>query len=384
MKKYFQTIAWLTMLSACLLGCGKQESDILPNIGGSTSLPYDVSKNEAANSSEVTGIQHVTQELSEKLRIDAEAVIPKEKQYSEYTLKMVDCDPDRLFILFCPEGYGSYTMEARGNCTVYDESGGKQLVIYEDSIEYRTYNFKTEERPMQDLETLMYYHTVEHPNAVPHDLSFMSVEEMEKFGRNFLTRLGIAWEPKLFRSVTLSGGEIMDFQQELFGDGGSYVQLGIPPTNLTVAEDTCYLQFNFVWDGIPLIGFDEPTAFSYEDYGASPVAGASIMLNGDGIQTCTVSFPCVVESASDSQSILNMDEAIALLKDKYDLQILDVPREIVDIWMEYIPVKRDRTWILTPYWCFRQVGEKAVNSRSYFGSGDRFNAITGKDLTYGG
>ena len=79
-----------------------------------------------------------------------------------------------------------------------------------------------------------------------------------------------------------------------------------------------------------------------------------------------------------------MEEAIALLKDKYDLQILDVPRKIADIWMEYIPVKRDEEWVLTPYWYFRQVDEKTTGSRSYFGSANRFNAITGKDLTYGG
>lgn len=357
---------------------------MLPNIGRNTNSTYDISKEKTANSSEVISIQHITKELNENLCIDAQAVIPEEKQYSTYTLKMVDCDPERLFTLFCPEGHGSYTMEDRSNCIVYDESSGKQLVIYEDSIDYRTYNFKTEDRPMQDLETLMYYHTVEHPNAVPHDLSFMSVEEMKKFGGDLLTQLGIAWEPKLFRSVTLSGREIMDFQQELFGDSGTYVQLGIPPTSLTAAEDTCYLQFNFAWDGIPLIGFDEPPASSYEDFGASPVAKATIMLNDDGVQSITVSSPCSIETASDAQSILYMDEAIVLLKDKYNLQILDVPRKIVDIWMEYIPVKRDGEWVLTPYWYFRQVNEKAIDSRNYFGSADRFNAITGKDLTYGG
>ncbi len=384
MKKIFQTIAWLTMLSVCLIGCGKQESDRLPDVGRNTDTSCGVSEKETANSCETSNIQHVSQELCDNLYIDASAVIPDKNQYSTYTLKMVDCDPERLFNLFCPEGHGSYTRENRSNCIVYDESSGKQLVVYEDSIYFRTYNFESEERPTQDLETLMYYHTLEHPDAVPHDLSFMSAEEMQEFGRDLLTQLGIAWEPILFRSVTLSSREVMDFQQELFGEGGTYVQLGITPINLTAAEDVCYLQFNFAWDEIPLIGFDEPIASSYENFGASPAVKATIMLNGEGIQTCTVSFPCTIEASSDPQPILKMEQAIALLKDKYDLQILDAPRKIEDIWVEYIPVKQDDELVLTPYWFFRQVNEKVTGSRSDFGSADRFNAITGKDLTYGG
>lgn len=386
MKKLIQTVICVALTCVSLFGCGNQNTD---GVVANRELKEDAASNgngmsEAAPPEGVPGTQHVTRKLCDNFYIDAEAVIPDKNQYSTYTLKMVDCDPELLFNLFCPEGHDSYTMENHSNYIVYDESGGKQLVIYEDSIYYRTYNFKMEDPSIQDLDTLMYYHTVEHPNAVPHNLSFMSVEEMEEFGRNLLAQMGIVWESKLFRSVTLSGREIMDFQKELFGEGGTYAQLGITPTNLTAAEDTCYLQFNFAWDGIPLIGFDEPTASSYENFGASPDVKATIMLNDNGIQTCTVSFPCTIEITSNPQPILNMEEAIALLKDKYDLQILGTPREIADIWMEYIPVKRDEEWVLTPYWYFRQVDEKVIGSRSYFGSADRFNAITGKDLTYGG
>ena len=52
--------------------------------------------------------------------------------------------------------------------------------------------------------------------------------------------------------------------------------------------------------------------------------------------------------------------------------------------MEYIPVKREEKVILPPYWCFREINEMKENSLNYFGSAERFNAITGKDLNYGG
>ena len=57
--------------------------------------------------------QHLFQELDENVRMDAEVIIPEKEAYSTYTLKRVDSDPDRLFGIFCPEGYGSYTIDDR-------------------------------------------------------------------------------------------------------------------------------------------------------------------------------------------------------------------------------------------------------------------------------
>lgn len=402
MKKHIQTAACAALVCVCLLGCGKQEPEEPAtnlDVRETTAVSHveipDAGETAAASHAESTntretvasGTRHVAQELCDNLYIDAEAVIPGKDQYRTCTLKMVDSDPDRLFDLFCPEGHGNYTAEEHDYYTVYNESSGKQLVVYEDVmnvISYTTYNFKTEERPLHELKYLMYYHTMEHPNAAPHDLSFMSVEEMEGFGRDFLTRLGISWEPKLFRSVTLSGSEIMDFQQELFGDGGTYVSLGITPTDLTAAKDACYLQFNFAWDGIPLNGFDEPVASSHENFGAAADAKATILLNADGIQACEISLPCAVETVSDPRPILSLEEATALLKEKYDLLILPDEQQILDIWMEYIPVKQDEKWILTPYWCFVVTDERTTGARNSFGYANRFNAFTGEDLAYGG
>lgn len=379
MRKNIKIAVSAALICVCFLGCVKQKPDI----------SFDVRETTAAgitNSGETTvpSTQHVTRELSENLFIDTEAVIPEKNEYSTYTLKMVDCDPDRLFNLFCPEGYGSYTKEDRGNCIVYDESTGKRLVVYEkyqNEIRYTTYNFKTEERPMQDVETLMYYHSLVYPHTEPHDLSFMNVEEMKAYGNDVLIQLGISWEPMLLRCVTLSGQELLDFQEELFGNGNN--ELFMTPTALTETTDTCYLQFNFAFDGIPLIGSEEPNVSSYEEFFPMEVT-ATIMFNADGIQSCTVSCPCTIEATSDPQQILNLEGAITLLKDKYDLQILYEPLKFTDIWMEYIPVKRDEAWVLTPYWCLRQINEESKGSLSYFGNAQRFNAITGKDLTYGG
>ena len=153
---------------------------------------------------------------------------------------------------------------------------------------------------------------------------------------------------------------------------------------MTEATDTCYLQFNFAYDGIPLLGFEEPAAVSYVNSIATRNANATIMFNADGIQTCTVSYPCTIVQASDPQPILDLEEAIALLQDKYDLQIIRVPLDFTNIWMEYIPIKQDEEVALTPYWCFLKIDKNALDFPNYFGDADRFNSITGKDLAYGG
>lgn len=273
MKKQITLATCVVLICTCLFGCGNRQpgradSDIVKN-----TMAYGINAKETINPGNETRIQHITRELGGNLFLDADVMIPVKNEYSTYTLKMVDCSPDRLFDLFCPEGHGSFTPENHATCIVYHESSGKRLVVYEDMIDYSTYNFSTEERPMQDVGTLMYYYSLDYPQAVPHDLSFMNVEDMETFGRDLLTRLGISWEPKLLRCVTLSGQEILDFQEDLLVNGdNAYLRT---PTTLTEATDTCYLQFDFTYDGISLIGLEEPTAFSDENFDSSPQVYAS-------------------------------------------------------------------------------------------------------------
>lgn len=243
---------------------------------------------------------------------------------------------------------------------------------------------------MADVNTLMYYFTQKHSQAEPHDLPFMTVAEMEYFCKDIFNQLGIAFEPELQSCVTLTYQEIMDFQQELFGNEGSYVELGITPTNLTTATDTCYLEFSFTYDGVPLLGSDEPGVASAINMMPSPSVTATVMINADGIQDFDVYFPCTIESESQPQTILPLDEAVAALKDKYALEIHTSTQEFSNIWLEYIPIVTEDSMVLTPYWCFvtRSMSEENSDGTGIwhqeYAAAERFNAITGKDLTYGG
>lgn len=378
MKRYIYLALCATLISACLVGCGKQDSEDVIATNG-------ITETVSATETVTPQTQHITQEICDNLTIDADAVIPAKKQYGTYTLKMVDCTPERLFSIFDPEGTGSYETADHSSpgypYYVYTKSDGRKIVVQNNIIQYSSYNIDMGDHPMQEVANLMYYYTQEHPNAELHDLSFMTVAEMEVYGRNVLTELGIAWDMELTQCVTLSGQEILDFQSEMFTDS-SYTEFGTPMT-LAEAEDTCYMVFSFGYDGLPLLGSDEPKVKSAVSMMPTPSAKAVLMFNANGIQDSTVFFPCVVEPISEQQTVFSMDEAIAALKAKYDLEILFGSQVITDIWMEYIPVMRDQNWALVPYWCFVSTDEELMDVPGY-GSADRFNALTGEDLAYGG
>lgn len=398
MRKFLQSAAIAVLILACLLGCGKTEQGT-PAVKTETNkvtVPSNtlatapvVPETDPATAPKEVNTQHLFQELAENVRVNAEMTLPEKEAYSTYTLKRVDCDPDRLFGIFSPEGYGSYTTDERSSLR-YFESSGKKLVVRDNSISYSAYNIDWGENPMQDVHTLMYYYTENHPQAEPHDLSFMTVAEMEHFCRDILSKLGIAFEPELLKCATLTGQEIMDFQQELFGSGGIYAENGFTPTNLTAATDTCYLEFSFSYDGLPLLGSEEPGVASAVSMMPTPSVTATMMINADGLQKCDVYFPCTIESESQPQTILTPDEAVTALKDKYDLEIHTSTIEFSNVWLEYMPVVKEDSVTLTPYWCFvtrRMLEENSDGAGTWqtkYANAERFNAITGKDLAYGG
>lgn len=387
MKKYIQAVAFSTLLSLFFIGCGSKNAGIpVPELNNQESSAPTSMVSDVTGDGEtiVSSTQHITQEICENRIIDAEVVIPGKTQFSTYTLKRVDGDPDRLFDIFCPEDHGGYIQETvdYSNDIVYRESSGKVLVVRDDAISYSAYDVDSGETPMQEVGNLMYYYTQEHPQTQPHDLSFMTVAEMEKFARSVLDQLGIEWHAELLNCVTLDGSEILAFQKEMFSKS-IYTEFGFPMV-LTEAEDTCYLELIFSYDEVPLFGPEEPRASFVEDVFPPTPAKATILFNADGIQKIDVNCACIVEIASAPQKILSVEDAIACLKAKFDLAIQFGMLKITDIWLEYIPVKQEQTLVLTPYWCFKGIDEERQNIPGYLGNGERFNAITGKDLAYGG
>ncbi len=387
MRPYRTMWAWILAGCICLSGCAQFNSDTLSTeVEGSIaqSLPlFSTPKESNPENGDVS--YHMSQVLCENLTIDADVTFPPQTEYTAYQLKNIDRTPGRLMDIFCPDGHGSFTLQAPSypgeTNLVYSGGAGETLVVSDTAIQYRAYGYGTDS-PMQEIANLMYYYTTEHPDAQPHDLSFMTVTEMEAFGLNILNQLGTSWEPVLSKCVALSGQEILDFQEEMFA--GSTYGATYTPEKLAEADDTCYLEFTFSCDGIPILNRDEPSISSYSGTLATSDASASLLLNAQGIQDITVLSPYTVSPSGEPQPILTLEAAIACLQEEYSENVPFESLTVTDIWLEYIPFTLDHTMRMEPYWCFAQIDETRVGYMGYRGNADRIHAISGTNLAYGG
>ena len=379
MKKFSICMSLLLTSALLISGCAKQHAEIsTPSAEIPTHTAELVSKPEASNVS--TPPQHITREISEYLAIDADVTLPAQSQYRSYTLKTVDTDADRLFDILSPEGHSALSQTQRGDHTTYRTDDGKQLSVYDFSdISYHAYDFGGED-PQQIVRNIFYYYDLAHPQAVGHDLSFLKVADMEQYGQHLLSELGVTLEPKLEKCITLSGDEILHYQQELLEE---QTNSGISPA-LSEAADTCYLEFSFSYDGLPLLGLNEPTISTDGTWGPNPDASATVILNADGIQDFEVRYPCIPENASEPQPVLSLENAITKLAGEYEAHTHYGQTTVTNIWMEYIPMNRNGAVVLTPYWCFASIDASLKDQPGYLGNADRINAFTGENLAYGG
>lgn len=379
MKKFSICVSLLLTSALLVSGCAKQQSEApAPSTELLTQIAEPISNPETPDIS--TSPQHITREISESLSIDADVTLPAQSQYRSYTLKTVDTDADRLFDIFSPEGHSSLAQTQRSSHTTYRTDDNKQLSVYDFSdISYHAYDFGGEE-PQQIVRNIFYYYDLAHPQADGHDLSFLKVADMEQYGQHLLSELGVTLEPKLEKCITLSGDEILCYQEKLLKE---QTNSGISPA-LSEAADTCYLEFSFSYDGLPLLNLNEPTISTDGTWGPNPDASATMIINADGIQDFEVRYPCIPENASDPQPVLSLEDAITKLAGEYEAHTHYGQTTITDIWMEYIPMNRDGAVVLTPYWCFASIDASLKDQPGYLGNADRINAFTGENLAYGG
>ena len=224
--------------------------------------------------------------------------------------------------------------------------------------------------PESETATLLYYYTQEHPDAHPHDLSFLTAAELEQEAESLFQKLGMAFQPELLHFVTLSGQEVLDFQEEMYRKP-FYTEMGTP-FQLTDAEDTCYLEFTFSMEEIPIFGPKEH-GVSYIDGVFPPIpVSASLLITAEGIQRFNMNYACTAVKGED-KPLLTPEAAAQALKEQYALEIHFGEIVFDRVYLQYIPVMEGDQFVLKPYWCFDSAD-----------LAERINALTGEDISYGG
>jgi hypothetical protein len=199
--------------------------------------------------------------------------------------------------------------------------------------------------------------------------------------------------------VAMSHTDLAAYQAELMKDEGyaAFVDLGKTARldQLGETDDAYYIQFSFSRASVPLFDqWHEQSPMSAGDVVPPVSTYAEILLTGGGIRGfALVGAYADAGNPPEVRPLLGVEEMLAIVAEKYSLQIVTDPFTITRIYLEYLPLYAKDTLqfgtelTLTPYWCFEfsttftnDAGLPVTNTAG----ADRFNAFTGEDYAYGG
>ena len=275
---------------------------------------------------------------------------------------------------------------AEGDYMIKSEAGN-EVIKYSKLL---SYNSGDKNQNAEILELLKRYAEVNGHYAAS-DISFMDSQTAVNFGKQIITQCGINLTPVLETCQALTHEQIMGWQQRLINDPDSYYNIfgkTMILSNLTEKDDVYFLRFNFEYNGIRILNFNTPNV-SYADNALPPFPiFAEMLLTPDGLRYFNLYPAFEVSGNSESSTLISLDEALNLLKSDFDLVIHECNYKVNAIYLEYVPVQIEGKPVLTPYWCFELVDEVTNNDGTTYWSdfpvAYRFNAFTGKNITYGG
>lgn len=379
-KRVLGTVLCVSMVVSLLCGCGTHDPQDNNTEG---TLPTD----NISICDEDESVQHLTLELGSNLFVDADITYPQIDDVSTYSLGMIQVDPSDAAALFYPDDNSSISIEyfdwLPSGYAVETAMGNKFDISY--NITYRS----PEYTKYYEIADLLSRYASEHPEELGKSISFMTMDDAQKIGETIFLELGINYTPVLQTGVALEHKQIEDWQQELledptYTDFGKYQVL----SNLTTSDDCYYLYFTFTYDGIPIYEPGEPSVqFADNVFPPSPVS-AEMVITPNGVEYFTISSANYITEEKQTSVLCSLEYAIEALKEKYDLVILTDPQRVSAIWLEYIPVESSNGSVLVPYWCFiMDLGiEDSEGNTKWLEAvnAERFNALTGEDLAYGG
>lgn len=337
---------------------------------------------------------HISEQLAERLSIDADISCPERETYSSYILGELTLDREKGESIFFPGGSDisiAYKDEwgnayKNGGYALHKENGEKfSKTQYSISFTNAQYEQNLE------IEDLLSRYAESHPNDEGHDLAFMSREDAVALGSNTILACGIPFAPALDTCIGLEHDQIKDWQQELLSDKSSrYNTFGkaVILSGLSPEDDAYFLSFSFRYDDIPVLGVNAPNVVYADAVFPPPQGYAKMLITSSGIAHFELYPAYAVTGTKEVSTIIAPEEAIARVKENYDNVILSTDTKIVSVYLEYIPIETGGETVLRPYWCLSMThkitGEDGKTYWSDYLTAERINAFTGEDLKYGG
>lgn len=338
-------------------------------------------------------LQHITEQLSDNLYIDADILYPEFDTCPSYAIMELSFDQSAAEAVFFPSGEDPALTYEDESGNTYRDGGyalvggnGERLVKTPFGVSF------INSRYQQNLETedLMIRYAEKHAEQESEQLSFMSQEEAIALSTKAIQSCGIELIPVMEECIGLEYEELVAWQQELLKNESSFYdpfgKAYILPESSNVGG-SYYLSFSFSQDDIPVLGISSPSVvFADAVMPPSPMY-AKILISAEGIEHFDLYPTYTVTGITDRQPIILPDTAVAKVKEYYDGAQFFGSFKILSVYLEYVPIEKGGQTTLNPYWCVTMTGSIEEDGTSRWSdhlTAERINAFTGEDLKYGG
>lgn len=366
----------------------EQLTDLTTEDSHSDLLNSDKDQNEPPKT------EHLSMELGEMLTVDADVIVTEVMLGGNDTVNYLAVTPEIAQKVLFPHDSSNVkqtTVDSQVGNIVVNTEMGNQYHMYPGLFEFYGDGIADKET-LGEMVLLMESWSAKHPGNSGEELSFMRKENAVEYGESILRDLGVSYDPVIVEAVGLSHDEILQWQKECMKDP-YYNEFGNRKTlsALTDQMDSYYLTYTFSYEGIPVYGGkDEPEIPLLEyDNNVPFKATATLLVTAQGVKYMEFHEMYSLQTEGEKSHVIPVQNALELLKRKFDETIPSMKYCVTSAFLEYVPGKSGDDVVLRPYWCFvmdaeyfdETTGEmECLNSIAT----ERFNAITGNDILYGG
>jgi len=331
----------------------------------------------------------VNEEIMDRFFIETEIDIPG-KRYKSYQTTLKEFKQDELIALLLPNATTDQIQVES-----FDDGAAVSIAFQEEDIavEQGTMRY-IKDKEIKYIDRLVSFAAYSN-RLEDKELEFMSSEQAVDQASSLMLQFGLGTnlgEPVINAFTKEDLGDLQEYMmnydedfRQMYEDGRLLLR-----DEFNDEDETYRIQYIFIQDGLPVFGPEEPELYATGGIEAPLPAfpmEAIIYISSAGIR-CIDLYDVVSDDMqqSEEQEIILWDGIKKALIKKYGDVILTEENKVIDIWLEYIPIRDANTYgsvELVPAWCCEfemddsDVEEGMLRARH----ADRFNAFTGEEIS---
>ena len=369
MKEYL--ILSIIAISLLLSGCNKLETE----------------NNSTINITEIKDIKtiekdtdYLCEEITDNMKIDIELpnIQPQLGKIYEVSGRKFDLK-NIAQILNIDLTDASYYINERTGIEYFESDEGWEISGGKGNFEY----YKSEDM-YEVVDTIKMAYEEELKDFSKQNMAELENDESVIFAQRAIEDI---YKPKknesivIAKAMKISKEKLQEYQERLVKDG---VIVGTGKSDMHFVFDnlaydnTYYLSFGITIDGIKEADQQDKYGFMLADMDTNTSCLTIDML----VEHNRVIFLYICDAFDKNElsenALISVQDAISVLKDKYELEIIPEKQLISEVYLEYVFIDDAKSndeyeGKLIPYWCFNNTTSQCS---------DRINAITGDDFQY--